>query len=62
MRQLVTTMFGKIETLKHQDVAEQQFWNKIVTLNKIIEQTDPVMLESNRTQPNSYYTGPQNQN
>jgi hypothetical protein len=55
-------MFGKIETLKHQDVAEQQFWNKIVTLNKIIEQTDPVMLESNRTQPNSYYTGPQNQN
>ena len=46
MRQLVTTMFGKIETLKHQDVAEQQFWNKIVTPNKIIEQTDPAMLET----------------
>jgi len=39
-------MFNKINDLKHHDVAEQQFWNKIVTPDKIIELTDPAMLEA----------------
>jgi len=52
-------MFDKINDLKHQDVAEQQFWNKIVTPNKIIELTDPAMLEATSQTQIGYCSGPQ---
>ena len=43
MRELVTTLLSKVESLKGQDAAESQFWHKIAAPSQLVIETDPTL-------------------